>query len=442
MRMTVIGTGYLGAVHAACMAQLGHEVLGVDVDASRVAALQSGRAPFYEPDFDALLDEMVRSGRLTFTTDLTLAAGFADLHFVCVGTPQTAGSLSADTRHVDAVIDVLGPQLSEAAVIVGKSTVPVGTSARLQARVRELRAQRGESDYASVVWNPEFLREGMAVQDTRHPDRIVVGTASGRGAAVLRALYEPMRTSGSGYIETDWATAELVKVAANSFLATKISFINAMSEICEATGADAATLAHAIGQDDRIGTRFLRAGVGFGGGCLPKDIRAFVARADELGVGQALDFLRDVDDINLRARSRVVSLATEMLGGCAAGAVIGVLGATFKPESDDVRDSPALHVAQALRDAGAAVRVHDPRGLDNARQYRPDLDYTHDIEKAVEGAELVLHLTEWSDYRDLDPVPLASFTARPALLDARGGLDIDRWRAGGWRVRTLGRPLR
>ncbi|MFI5955295.1 UDP-glucose dehydrogenase family protein [Cryptosporangium sp. NPDC051539] len=428
MRLTVIGTGYLGAVHAACMAEVGHDVLGVDVDQAKISALAEGRAPFFEPGFPEVLARNLENGRLRFSTSPAEAAAFGDVHFVCVGTPQTPGSHAADLRYVDAAVQGLAPHLRPGALIVGKSTVPVGTAARLASGLD-----------ADLAWNPEFLREGFAVEDTLRPDRLVVGVTSPRAEAVLREVYATMLDAGTPWVSTDLATAELVKVAANSFLATKISFINAMAEICEATGADVPTLAEAIGYDARIGRRFLRAGVGFGGGCLPKDIRAFRHRASELGLEESVRFLGEVDAINLRRRSRAVSLARELVGGSFAGTGVAVLGATFKPDSDDIRDSPALAVANAIRAEGARVTVHDPQGVDNARAAFPELDYSPSAQKACEGAHVVLHLTEWAEYRQLDPAAIAEVVAAPALVDGRNALDAAAWRAAGWTVRALGR---
>jgi UDPglucose 6-dehydrogenase len=438
MRLTVIGTGYLGAVHAACMADIGHEVLGVDIDAEKIAALGEGRVPFFEPGLQDVLSRTVGSGRLRFTTSLDEAADFGDVHFVCVSTPQRQDSPAADLRAVDAVIDGLAPRLRRRCLIVGKSTVPAGTTARLTARVQELAPEGTDVD---VAWNPEFLREGFAVEDTLRPERLVAGVLSGRADQTLREVYAPILNTGVPYISTDPATAELVKVAANSFLATKISFINAMSEVCEATGADVTTLAEALGYDTRIGRRFLSAGLGFGGGCLPKDIRAFTARADELGVGSAVSFLREIDEINVRQRRRTVAIARDMAGGGFAGRRIAVLGATFKPDSDDVRDSPALAVAAAIHREGADVRLHDPEGMDNARAVLPLLEYAPDVAKACEGADVVLHLTEWSDYRRIDPAALAAVTPARKILDARNALDAALWRSAGWTLRALGRPM-
>lgn len=438
MRLTVIGTGYLGAVHAACMADIGHEVLGVDIDAEKIAALAEGRVPFFEPGLQEVLGRTVGSGRLRFTTSLDEAADFGEVHFVCVNTPQRRDSPACDLRAVDAVIDTLAPRLSRACLIVGKSTVPAGTTARLTARVQELVPPGSDVE---VAWNPEFLREGFAVQDTLRPERLVAGVLSGRADQTLREVYAPMLRAGVPYISTDPATAELVKVAANSFLATKISFINAMAEVCDATGADVTTLADALGHDTRIGRRFLSAGLGFGGGCLPKDIRAFTARADELGVGGAVSFLREIDEINTRQRRRTVDIARDMVGGEFTGRRIAVLGATFKPDSDDVRDSPALAVAAAIHREGAEVRLHDPEGMDNARAVLPVLGYAADVTKACEGADLVLHLTEWSDYRRIDPAALAAVAPARRILDARNALDPASWRAAGWTLRALGRPL-
>ncbi|MGW7070499.1 UDP-glucose dehydrogenase family protein [Streptomyces sp. NPDC054855] len=435
MRMTVIGTGYVGTVHAACMADIGHQVLGIDIDAERIASLSAGRAPIHESGLDELLARTVASGRLRFSTSLAEGAAFARTHFVCVGTPQRPDSHAADLRYVDAVVDGLAPHLRPGSLIVGKSTVPVGTAARLADRLAPL------APGTEVAWNPEFLREGSAVQDTMSPERLVVGVTSRHAEGVLRAIYTPMLRAGVPFFSTDPATAELVKVAANSFLATKISFINAMAEVCDAAGADASVLAEAIGADSRIGPRFLAPGLGFGGSCFPKDIRAFAARAEEIGAGEAVEFLHEVDRINTRQRSRTVDRARRLLGGSFTGRRVGVLGAAFKPGSDDVRDSPALVVAAALHHQGATVRVHDPQAIDNAREAHPDLAYALDVDKACEDADLVLHLTDWPEYRDIDPAALAALVRSPVLLDARNSLDPRSWSAAGWTVHAPGRPL-
>ncbi|MFE6157384.1 UDP-glucose dehydrogenase family protein [Streptomyces sp. NPDC056486] len=434
MRMTVIGTGYLGTVHAACMADIGHQVLGIDIDAERIASLSAGRAPIHESGLDELLARTVASGRLRFSTSLADGAAFARTHFMCVGTPQRPDSKAADLRYVDAVVDGLAPHLRPGSLIVGKSTVPVGTAARVAERLAEMAPD------TEVAWNPEFLREGSAVQDTMRPERLVVGVTSQHAEAVLRAIYTPMIAAGVPFFSTDPATAELVKVAANSFLATKISFINAMAEVCDAAGADASVLAGAIGADSRIGPRFLEPGLGFGGSCFPKDIRAFAARAEEIGAGEAVVFLHEVDRINTRQRLRTVDRARRLLGGSSTGRRIAVLGAAFKPGSDDVRDSPALVVAAALHQQGATVRVHDPEAIDNARGIHPELSYALDIDKTCEDADLVLHLTNWPQYQDIDPAALAALVHSAVLLDARNSLDPRPWSAAGWSVHAPGRP--
>jgi UDPglucose 6-dehydrogenase len=437
LRLTVLGTGYLGATHATCMAELGFEVLGMDVDADKVGTLAAGRVPFFEPGLEPLLQQHVESGRLRFTTSYEEVAEFGDVHFLCVGTPQRKGDYAADLRHVDAVVDGLAPHLDRPCLAVGKSTVPVGTAARLAERFSALSPA---GDDAELAWNPEFLREGFAVQDTLHPDRLVVGVRSARAEATLREVYAKAVADGTPFLVTDFATAELVKVAANAFLATKISFINAMAEVCEATGADVTQLADAIGYDERIGRKFLNAGLGFGGGCLPKDIRAFMARAGELGVDQALTFLKEVDAINLRRRAHVVDRAREDCGGTLTGKRIGVLGAAFKPNSDDIRDSPALTVAGQIHLQGAHVTVYDPRAVDNARRAFPTLGYADSADQACAGADLVLHLTEWQEFRDMDPQALGRVVAHRGIIDARNALDGQRWREAGWSYRALGRP--
>ncbi|GIE98109.1 UDP-glucose dehydrogenase family protein [Paractinoplanes rishiriensis] len=436
MRITVIGTGYLGAVHAAGMAEIGHDVLGVDIDPAKIEALADGRPPFFEPGLSELLARTREKGNLTFTTSLRAAAEFGDLHFICVGTPQQRGSYAADLSHLNAVVDGLAPYLERPCLVVGKSTVPVGTAAAVGERLAAL-APVGAR--AEVAWNPEFLREGTAVQDTLHPDRLVAGVVSAGAETLLREVYQPMLDEGCPFVATDLATAELVKVAANSFLATKISFINAMAEVCETAGADVVTLAQSIGYDARIGARFLSAGLGFGGGCLPKDIRAFTARAEELGVGRSLNFLREVDEINMRARHRAIAAAKDLVGGTFLGRNVTILGAAFKPHSDDIRDSPALNVAAAIKLQGAHVCVHDEEAIDNARAAYPALEYAREPLKACEGADVVLHLTEWPQYSALDPAELAKVTNVPRLLEARNTLDVRRWRDAGWTVRSLGR---
>lgn len=432
LKVSVIGTGYLGATHAACMSSLGFEVIGVDVDAAKIELLTAGKVPFYEPDLEDLLQKEIASGRLTFTTDFNAIAD-VDVHFICVGTPQKADSLAADLKYVDAALDAVAAICKPGALVVGKSTVPVGTAARLRERLLEI------NPGADLAWNPEFLREGFAVEDTLRPNRLVVGVNSDAAEAKLKEIYASNLAENTPWVRADLPTSELVKVAANSFLATKISFINAMAEVCEAAGGDVTVLAKAIGYDPRIGNRFLQAGIGFGGGCLPKDIRAFMARAGELGADQALEFLREIDSINLRARQRVIELVRRDLSDNLAGKKIAVLGAAFKPDSDDVRDSPALDIAAQIAAAGATVTIHDPKAIAPARKRFPALGFSEDIEGALEGADLVLHLTEWKIYRELDPAKMAKLVANPIMIDGRNALDREAWIAAGWKFRALGR---
>ncbi len=449
-RLTFLGTGYLGATHAICMAELGYEVLGVDVDESKIGKLADGQVPFHEPGLDELLRRNLSTGRLHFTTDYKEAAEFGDVHFICVGTPQRPDGMAADLSYVEAAVTALAPHLHRKALVVGKSTVPVGTAdwvAQLVAR----NAPPGSE--VEVAWSPEFLREGFAVEDVIRPDRLVFGVKSEWARSMLYATYKGVFELAAAedrevpVVVTDFATAELVKVAANAFLATKISFINAMAEVCEAAGADVTLLAKAIGYDARIGKAFLRAGVGFGGGCLPKDIRAFQARAQELGVGEALRFLHEVDLINQRRRARVLHLAAELLGrpfGPAgpdlAGTRIAVLGATFKPNSDDVRDSPALAVTKALHKTGATVTVYDPQGTDNARRELPTVTYVSSLNEAVRDADLVCVLTEWEEFRHADPEKLGELVSARRVIDGRNCLDPAVWSAAGWEYRGMGRP--
>ncbi len=432
LRLTVLGAGYLGITHAASMASLGFNVLGVDTDRAKVDQLNAGHLPIYEPGLGDLLQAGLDAGRMRFTTSYAEAAAFGDVHFICTGTPQRSDSGHADLSQVHACVAALGPLLERPCLIAGKSTVPVGTARRLAAELAD------HYPGAELAWNPEFLREGTAVADTLSPDRIVAGVTSGRAEELLRQVYADPIAGGASFFATDLETAELAKTAANAFLATKISFINAMAEICEATGGNVRSLAQILGADPRIGSAFLRAGLGFGGGCLPKDVRAFTARAQDLGVGDAVAFLREVDAINLRRRARAADLTQELAGGNLAGVPVCVLGAAFKPGSDDVRDSPALDVAQILTGMGAAVTVYDPAALENARRARPELWYAATMTEAASGAHVVLLLTEWPAFTRLTPGDLDAIVARRNIIDARGVLDPLLWREAGWQFRALG----
>ena len=430
--LSVIGCGYLGATHAACMSSLGFTVIGVDTDPEKVAMLSRGELPFYEPGLDTLLAQEIATGRLTFTTDFSAIAD-ADVHFICVGTPQSADGFAADLTYVKSAVVAIAPYLKDGALVVGKSTVPVGTAQGLHDELKKSAPQ------ADLAWNPEFLREGFAIEDTLKPNRLVVGVTNDRAEQILKEVYKPLLALNTPWIRADLATSELVKVAANSFLATKISFINAMAEICEAAGGDVTVLAKAIGYDPRIGSRFLQAGIGFGGGCLPKDIRAFMARAEELGAKSAVEFLHEIDAINLRARQRVIDVVRNDLSADLTKYKIAVLGATFKPDSDDVRDSPALDIAVELHAAGANVLIHDPKGIEPARKRFPNLNFSETITECVKDADLILHLTEWKEYRALDPFIIGQLVKSKMIIDGRNALDRELWRSAGWKFHALGR---
>ena len=432
LKLSVIGTGYLGATHAAAMSSLGFEVIGVDVDAKKISLLQMGQVPFYEPGLEELLTQEIKSGRLNFTNDFSAIAD-CDVHFVCVGTPQQKDGLAADLTFVNSAFSSVAKVAKSGALIVGKSTVPVGTADRLKKEVENINPD------LELAWNPEFLREGFAVEDTLRPNRLVVGVTSDYAESKLREVYQKLLENNVPWIRSDLPTAELVKVAANSFLATKISFINAMAEICEASGGDVTVLAKAIGYDPRIGSRFLQAGIGFGGGCLPKDIRAFMARSEELGAKQSLEFLREIDSINLRARQRMIDLVRADIGTDLKGKKIAVLGAAFKPDSDDVRDSPALDIAAQIHAAGAKVYVHDPKAIEPARIRHPELQYSEDIAECISDADAILHLTEWKIYREIDPVAIKSKVKTAVIIDGRNALNKEQWIAAGWKFRALGR---
>ena len=432
LKLSVIGTGYLGATHAACMASLGFDVIGFDTEASKIELLSKGKVPFYEPELEELLSEQIKSGRLTFTTNVADLAD-ADVHFICVGTPQIKNGNAADLTYVNSALESIAKYVKPGGLVVGKSTVPVGTATKLRNRLLELNPK------ADLAWNPEFLREGFAVEDTLRPNRLVVGVVNDSAEQILKEVYATNLKEKTPWVRADLPTAELVKVAANSFLATKISFINAMAEICEAAGGDVTVLAKAIGYDPRIGSRFLQAGIGFGGGCLPKDIRAFMARAEELGASQAVEFLKEIDAINLRARQRIIELVRKDLSDDLQGKKVAILGAAFKPDSDDVRDSPALDIAAQIQAAGATVTVHDPKAIANAQKRFPALDFADDVNTTLKDAEIVLHLTEWKIYREIDPVKVKSIVKTPIIIDGRNALDRELWQSAGWKFRALGR---
>lgn len=432
LKLSVIGTGYLGATHAACMASLGFEVIGFDTESSKVDLLSKGKVPFYEPDLEELLAQQIKAKRLTFTNKVEDLSD-ADVHFICVGTPQIKNGNAADLTYVNSALDSIAKYVKPGGLVVGKSTVPVGTATKLRNRLLELNPN------ADLAWNPEFLREGFAVEDTLRPNRLVVGVVTDSAEKILKDVYAVNLKENTPWVRADLPTAELVKVAANSFLATKISFINAMAEVCEASGGDVTVLAKAIGYDPRIGSRFLQAGIGFGGGCLPKDIRAFMARAEELGASQAVEFLKEIDAINLRARQRIIELVRKDLSDDLVGKKVAVLGAAFKPDSDDVRDSPALDISAQIQAAGAHVTVHDPKAISNAQKRFPGLSFSQDIDSTLKDAEIVLHLTEWKIYRDIDPTQIKKLVKTAIMIDGRNALDRELWRAAGWKFRALGR---
>jgi UDPglucose 6-dehydrogenase len=438
LNVTVIGTGYLGLTHAVCMADVGHNVLAIDVDEEKIAKAARGETPFFEPGLEPMLRKNLDAGRLRFTSSFAEIGEFGDVHFVCVGTPQAKGSTGgADLAYVHGAVDSLAPHLTRETLIIGKSTVPVGTTRKLLPRVR---SAAPVGDRVHIAFNPEFLREGHAVQDSLAPDRIVFGVTDEASEQLMRRLYATQLTDGSPSLTMDLETAELVKVAANSFLATKISYINMMAEVCEASGADVTKLAQAIGLDERIGAKFLGAGLGFGGGCLPKDIRAFRATAAELGIGSLTDWLTTVDEINLGRRDRVLDLARQAVGGDLSGKRVAALGVAFKPNSDDIRDSPALNVIRRVREEGAVVSVYDPIANANAAGQVGGVSFVDSVAEAIERAEIVLHLTEWAEFRALDPASIKHTVATPVLVDARCVLDADLWRSAGWTVHAPGRP--
>ncbi|MFI5696049.1 UDP-glucose dehydrogenase family protein [Kribbella sp. NPDC051586] len=437
LRIAVIGTNYLGANTAAGMAEFGFDVIGVEIDEHRLKLLNDGKAPLYEPGLDPLLKKHVDSGRLRFTKDYHEIADWADVHFVCVGTPQLEGSEAADLAQVHSVVDMLAPLLTKPALVVGRSTVPVGTSKIVEARFH---AEAPAGTAIEIAWQPEFLREAHGVDDTLHPDRLVFGVQSEAAETRLRQVFATPIGEGTPVVVCNLPTAELVKGGANAFLATKISFINALAEMADATGADVTLLADALGHDKRIGRGMLNAGPGYGGGCLPKDLRAFMHRAGELGVEEVITFLREVDDINQHRRAGIVDLTHEMLGGEWVGKNVTVLGAAFKAGTDDVRDSPALDVAGRIQLHGANVTVYDPEAMENARRVRPTLRYAPTAVEACRDAHAVLHLTEWPEFRKLDPAALREIVSSPVLVDARLNMDADAWRAAGWTYRAPGKP--
>lgn len=436
--MVVIGLGYLGLTHAVAMTELGHTVVGLEADESKLKTLAEGKVPFYEPFLDDALEVALASGRLTFQTGQDVNTEDGDIHWICVGTPQTEGSKSANLSYVEGAAKAAAEHLKNGATIVGKSTVPVGTSAVLKKIVED---NVKEGVVARLAWNPEFLREGTALQDSLKPDRIVVGVDDDTSRELLQEAYASILDEGTPFIVADLPTSELVKVSANSFLAMKISFINAMAEVSEKSGADVVKLAEAIGYDERIGDKFLRSGIGFGGGCLPKDIRGFMAKAEELGVDSLVGLLNNVDSINLGRRQKAVELALEELGHDYANKKIAVLGATFKPDSDDIRDAPALAVALELHKRGASLTMHDPKGLHNVNKTHPELHTEENLEKTLQDADLVMLLTEWKEYKNYNPLEAKKLVKTPTVIDGRNVLDSCLWQTAGWKVIALGRSL-
>jgi UDPglucose 6-dehydrogenase len=438
MRLAVVGCGYLGVTLAAAMAKLGNEVIGVDVDAAKVISLNRGIAGFFEPDVDELLARHVATGAQAFTTSYREALDFSDVVFLTVGTPPVPGGSHYDLTHLRAAVRQIAAEVRRPTVVIGKSTVQVGTAHDLSRLIRH--EYPGSARMIRVAWMPEFVRESSAVTDTLAPSRIVIGIEPGDKdiAHLVRKLHGDAVSAGTRFIVTNLATAELAKCAANAFLATKLSFINAMAELCEVAGGDVEQLAEVLASDPRIGPGGMRPGLGFGGGCLPKDIRAFARSAHDLGIPESLRFLQEVDAINLRRRDRVVDLAIELCQPDVRGTRVAVWGAAFKPGTDDIRDSPALAVADRMSQLGASVVVCDPRASGNGRSAHPQLEFDHCPTRAASGSHLLLHLTEWPDFKSVDPRMLASVVAQRNIIDARGSLDAASWELAGWTYRRLG----
>jgi UDPglucose 6-dehydrogenase len=433
MRMSVIGCGHLGATHAACMASLGHEVIGVDIDEDKVSLLNSGKGWFHETDLDPMLAECIERGRLRFTTDFADAAEFAAVHFLGVATPGHPDG-SYDISQLRAAVSSLVPHLHGDCLIIGKSTVSPGTAAGLQSMIDDmLRPGQGRVE---VAWNPEFLREGCAVADTLRPDRIVVGVGSAAAAEIIREIYRPQTDTAIPLLITDLATSELAKGAANAFLAMKISFINAMSDICAATGGDVSALAHSLGLDPRIGKAFLRAGIGYGGACLPKDVRGLGAFAMGIGARNAATLLGAVDAINSARIGQTVGLVTGAVNEV-AGSRIAVWGATFRPGTDDVRDSAGLQIAEQLRELGAVVTVYDPMGGGNALMACPELAYADSAITAAVAADVLVVTAAWPEFAQVDAAEVAGVVGHKAVVDACQGIDAATWREAGWWVSSL-----
>ena len=436
MRIAMIGTGYVGLVSGACFSDFGHHVTCVDKDVSKIEALERGVMPIFEPGLDQLVERNVRGGRLTFTTNLAQAVSDADAIFIAVGTPSRRGDGHADLSYVFGATEEIARALKKPAVVVTKSTVPVGTGDEVERIIRETAPQA----QAWVVSNPEFLREGAAIEDFKRPDRIVVGTDDPQAAEMMREVYRPLYLNKSPLVITSRRTAELIKYAANAFLATKITFINEIADLCEAVGADVQDVARGIGLDNRIGSKFLHAGPGYGGSCFPKDTIALLKTAeDHQAPLRIVESVVKVNDLRKRAMGRKVIQA---LGGEARGKTVALLGLTFKPNTDDMRDAPSLSIVQALQDAGATVRGYDPEGIEQARAMMASVDYYDDPYQAAEGADAVVLVTEWDVLRALDLRRLARSMAQPILVDLRNVYPVEDVENAGLHWHGIGRPSR
>lgn len=434
MKVVMIGAGYVGLVSGACFSEFGADVTCVDVDSTKIEALNAGRIPIYEPGLDALVERNVKAGRLNFTANLGEAVAGADLVFIAVGTPTRRGDGHADLSYVYAAAKEIAKHLTGYTVIVDKSTVPVGTARQVHRIIQE---ENPQADF-DVASNPEFLREGSAIGDFMRPDRVVIGIESERAEAQLRELYRPLSLIEAPIFATTLESAELIKYASNAFLATKISFINEMSILCETVGADVHAVAKGMGMDNRIGKKFLHAGPGYGGSCFPKDTLALIRIAQEHGAPCRI--VESVVEVNAAQKARMVKKIRSALGGSESGKTIAVLGLTFKPETDDMRDSPALAIIPALTDKGAIVRAHDPEGMQEAKHLLPDqVHYCDEIYQTFEGADAVVLMTEWNQYRGLDLDRVKGLMKGRAFIDLRNVYEPESMTAQGFEYTCVGR---